>query len=138
MKCPYCGFDNSFYGTDSNIVCANCGTIYDASDIRQLSKEEIDDVNSSIDRINKCDITLLFPKIKNAIDKGETSFFVKKEHFYGDCEFKQLKDILPEYYSLEIINRLRQKDDLFIEIVRDRRKPTKEKEMYHIFKNHEQ
>ena len=101
MKCPYCGFDNSFYGTDSNIVCANCGTIYDASDIRQLSKEEIDDINSSIDRINKCDITLLFPKIKNAIDKGETSFFVKKEQFYSDCEFKLLKDILPPipYFS---------------------------------------
>lgn len=138
MKCPYCGFDNSFYRTENTIVCANCETNYDASDLRQLSKEEIDAINSSIERINRCDITLLFPKIKNAIDKGKTSFYVKKEHFYSDSEFKLLEDILPEYYSLEIINRLRQKDDLFIEIVRDRRKPTKEKEMYHIFKNHEQ
>ena len=138
MKCPYCGFDNSFYGTDCNIVCANCGTIYDPSDFRKLSKEEIDDINNSVDRINRGDITLLFPKIKKAIDKGESSFYVKKEHFYNENEFNLLKDILPEYYALEIINRLRQKDDLFIEIVRDRRKPTKEKEMYHIFKKHEQ
>lgn len=138
MKCPYCGFNNSFYGTDCNIVCANCGTIYDPSDFRKLSKEEIDDINNSLDRINRCDITLLFPKIEKTIDKGESSFYVKKEHFYSENEFKLLKDILPECYALEIVYRLRQKDDVFIEIVRDRRKPTKEKEMYHIFRKHEQ
>lgn len=138
MKCPYCGFDNSFYGTESKIVCANCSTIYDASDFRQLTNREIENINKAINRVSRCDITLLFPKIKRAIDDDTTSFYVKKEHFYSENEFKLLKDILPEYYALEIINRLRQKDDVFIEIVRDRRKQKKEKEMYHIFKKHEQ
>lgn len=133
MKCPYCGFDNSFYGTESTIVCANCGTNYDASDLRQLSKEEIDDINNSIDRINMCDITLLFPRIKKYIDSEEMSFYVKLESCYGQYEFNLLKNLLPDNYELEIVKRLRQSDDVFIEIIRDRRKPKYEKEMYHIY-----
>lgn len=133
MKCPYCGFDNSFYGTESKIVCANCGTTYDVTEFRQLSQKEIGLISDAINKVDRCDITLLFPKIMRAIDKGITSFFVKKEYVYGDEEFKRLKDILPDDYGLEIIKRVKQKDDVFIEIVRDRRKPIKEKEMYHIF-----
>lgn len=133
MKCPYCGFDNSFYGTESTIVCANCGTNYDASDLRQLSKEEIDDINNSIDRINRCDITLLFPRIKKFIDSEEMSFYVKLESCYGQYEFNLLRNLLPDNYELEIVKRLRQSDDVFIEIIRDRRKPKYEKDMYHIY-----
>ena len=44
-----------------------------------------------------------------------------------------LRNLLPDNYELEIVKRLRQLDDVFIEIIRDRRKPKYEKEMYHIY-----
>lgn len=41
MTCPYCGFDNSYFGADNTVVCINCGTIYDFTDIQQFSEKEI-------------------------------------------------------------------------------------------------
>lgn len=60
------------------------------------------------------------------------SFYVKLESCYGQDEFNLLRNLLPDNYELEIVKRLRQLDDVFIEIIRDRRKPKYQKEMYNI------
>lgn len=134
MKCPYCGFDNSFYGTDDLIVCAACGTAYDTCEYTLPSNMDKYKTGNSFVEPDIHDITFLFPKIKKIIESGEISFYAKKEYCYGDNEFNLLKKFLPDNYELEIVKRLRQRSDVFIEIFRDRRKPTKEKEMYHIYK----
>lgn len=109
MMCPYCGFDNEANNTN---FCDSCGAVLGP---------------------NIKDITLLFPKIKQYIDRGEISFYVKIGYNYGQDEFNLLRNFLPDNYKLEIVKRLRQSDDVFIEMIRDRRKPKFEKEMYHIY-----
>lgn len=109
MMCPYCGFDNEANNTS---FCDNCGAVLGP---------------------NIKDITLLFPKIKQYIDRGEMSFYVKIEYCYGQDEFNLLRNLLPDNYELEIVKRLRHSDDVFVEIIRDRRKSQYQKDMYHIY-----
>lgn len=62
------------------------------------------------------------------------SFYVKKEHNYGDKGLVLLQWILSNNYDIEIVKRLRDANDIFISIIRDVRKPKYEQEMYHIYK----
>lgn len=132
MNCPNCGFNNSWYGTQAYIVCANCGATYTPHVIRELTDKEKKELEETFEKIRTNDITLLIKNILKQVSNGKYLIYAKKYPSYDNKELEMIKQALPLDAKVYVVKRIKDISDTYVSIIKDRFLSKNEQEMYKI------